>query len=321
MVQPQSVERFDTVIAVMTETEARTCVAAINGHMNSARALLLDLYERRGWAALGYSSWRECAVAEFEDSQRHLYRQLEAAQIERRIDQIGQIGTIPESHLRPLTALTPMEQPIAWQEATERTNGKPTARDVAQVVDEMLHPDEWQPPMEEAQTTDLRKMRTNTGMFTSATPEWYTPAHIIDRVIKLFGEIDLDPCSNAKGEDANVEALNHWTQEDDGLSKPWAGKVYMNPPYGDEIGPWVARLDQAYKAEEIHEAIALLPGRTDTDWFVPMFAYPICFVHGRLKFSGSDNSATFPSVIVYLGIDLESFKEFFIDIGPIMIPA
>ena len=48
-----------------------------------------------------------------------------------------QIGAIPERQLRPLAALTPMEQPIAWQEAQERSDGKPTARVVEQVVREM----------------------------------------------------------------------------------------------------------------------------------------------------------------------------------------
>lgn len=323
MVQPKLIERFDTtVVSVMTEAEARECIAKINEHMNTERALLLDLYERHGWRSLGYQSWRECVVAEFTQSQALLYRELQAAQIEQRISTQVEIGTIPAKQLRPLAALTPMEQPIAWREANERSDGKPTARIVEQVVREMLSPedDAPDPPLEEIQVTDIRKSRMNAGMYTSATPEWYTPAHIIDQVIKVFGEIDLDPCSNAKGAAANVDALNHYTIEDNGLIQPWQGKVYMNPPYGDEIGPWVNRLVQAYQTEEIREGIALLPGRTDTAWFQPLFAYPICFVRGRLKFSGAENSATFPSVIVYLGIDIPVFQDFFRDIGPIMFP-
>src|SRR5262245_1177363 len=86
MVQSQLVEQFDTtVVPLMTEDEARECVARINGHMNSARAELLRLYEGRGWAALGYASWRECVNTEFEGSQRTLYYALQAAQIERNI--------------------------------------------------------------------------------------------------------------------------------------------------------------------------------------------------------------------------------------------
>lgn len=330
MVQSELVERFDTVVSVMTEPEARECVVKINAHMNGARALLLDLYERRGWVALGYASWRECVTAEFSDSQAYLYRQLQAAEIETRISPMGEIGTIRERQLRPLAALTPMEQPIAWQEANERTEGKPTTRVVEEVVKEMRG-ETWQPDdhnvfsdpqAEQAEAMrEERKPRANAGLFTSATPEWYTPAHIIDRVESMFGHIDLDPCSNAKGAAANVPALNHYTADDDGLAQPWQGKVYMNPPYGDEIGPWVERIVRAFKDDEIYEGIALLPARTDTAWFQPLFEYPICFVRGRLKFSGADNSAPFPSAIVYLGVDIDLFKDWFATLGRITLPA
>lgn len=326
MVQPSLIAPFN-VVSLMSEAEARECVKAINGHMNSARALLLDLYERRGWEALGYQSWRECVTAEFEGSQARLYQQLQAAQIERRISTNVEIGTIPEGQLRPLTRLTPMEQPIAWQEANERTEGKPTARVVEEVVREMRADpvnDEFDPPMEPAQARDIRDAdrkpsRINAGMFTSATPEWYTPAHIIERVEAVFGHIDLDPCSNSSNpNEANVPALNYWTQADNGLVQPWHGKVYMNPPYGDEIAGWVGRLLGAKETGEIYEAIALLPARTDTAWFQPLFSYPICFVKGRLKFSGAENSAPFPSAIVYLGDDIDLFRDWFHTLGPIV---
>jgi len=70
---------------MMTEEEARKRVISINSGMNNVRFLLLDFYEREGWRALGYESWRECVTAEFGQSKTHLYRQLEAAQIESRI--------------------------------------------------------------------------------------------------------------------------------------------------------------------------------------------------------------------------------------------
>ncbi len=126
-------------LTTMTAEEARQTVDAINAHLNSARALLLDLYEREGWRALGYQSWRECVTAEFEQSQRHLYRQLQAAQIEREICPRGQIGAIPEKHLRPLAALdTPGERREAWDRATSTApDGKVTAAHVERTVVEM----------------------------------------------------------------------------------------------------------------------------------------------------------------------------------------
>lgn len=334
MVQSNVVTRFDTVVSVMTEAEARECIREIKDHLDGARAAVLRLYEGRGWEKLGYATWRECAVAELGGHERELYRALEAAQVEQNIRPLltNLSKTIPESQLRPMARLTPMEQPIAWQEANERSNGKPTARVVEQVVKEMrndapdsaeaadLDLDEWQddaldPPADPIEIPLPKPMAVH---FSSATPEWYTPRHVIERVLHLFGEIDLDPCSNAKGAAANVPACDHYTQADDGLAQQWHGRVYMNPPYGDEIGQWTAHLLQAYADGEIDEAIALLPARTDTAWFRPLMAHRCCFVHGRLRFSESKDSAPFPSVIVYLGPDGENFIEYFSDIGTIM---
>lgn len=158
-------------------------------------------------------------------------------------------------------------------------------------------------------------LQTN-GLYTSLTPEWYTPDHILDRVIACLGAIDLDPCSNSSDPTiANVPAAAYWTAADDGLSRPWAGRVYMNPPYGTTIGRWVARLIAASACGDVPQAIALVPARTDTSWFQPLLYRPICFVRGRLRFSGASNSAPFPSAIVYFGDDHAGFHAAFFDLG------
>jgi hypothetical protein len=321
------VERFDgaDVVPLMTTDEARACVTSINSHMNSARAELLRLYEGRGWAALGYASWRECVATEFAKSQAYLYRQLEAAEIEQRISPMGEIGAVSERQLRPLARLTPIEQPAAWQRAQEiaaEDGERLTSRHVEQAVREWRSDDQsvFTDPQADAYAAQVeqRAGRVNAGLFTSATPEWYTPDHIIARVIQVFGQIDLDPCSNSNDPNvANVLALNYWTIDDNGLAQPWHGNVYMNPPYGDEIPGWVGRLIGAKETGEIIQGIALLPARTDTAWFQPLFDYPICFVRGRLRFSGAENSAPFPSAVVYLGPDLLLFQDAFEDIGRI----
>jgi hypothetical protein len=250
-------------------------------------------------------------------------------------------NSIPESQLRPMSVF--IERPrgpganekptkidgeairAAWQEANERSDGKPTARVVEEVVKEMRADpvnDTLDPPMEPAQAADIRPVRINAGMFTSATPEWYTPAHIIKRVLDVFGEISLDPCSNSADPDqANVPANDYYTAATDGLSQPWHGRVYMNPPYGDEIPQWVDRMVQAFEGEEIDEAIALLPGRIDTNWFRPLGNYVIAVIRGRLKFSASENSAPFPSVVVYLGPDKQGFIDAFEDVSNFILQS
>jgi len=91
-------------IRLMTDAEARACVAKINANMTNIRSLVLELYEREGWSAMGHASWRECVNAEFPSSQSYLYRQLEAAQTEKVISPTGE-NQIPERQLRPLTKL------------------------------------------------------------------------------------------------------------------------------------------------------------------------------------------------------------------------
>lgn len=158
--------------------------------------------------------------------------------------------------------------------------------------------------------------------YSSASPEWNTPSHIVDYVLDVLGSIDMDPCSNSKVR-PNVPAKRHYTKQEDGLKQTWAGRVYMNPPYGREIGAWIRKLHDAYQAGSVREAIALLPARTDTQWFRVLRPYPKCFVTGRLKFGDAQNSAPFPSVVVYLGDRPDRFATAFSPLGDIYtcVPA
>ncbi|MCG8351024.1 MAG: phage N-6-adenine-methyltransferase [Chloroflexales bacterium] len=331
----------------MTSDEARQCIDAINHHMASARALVHDLYTRKGWKALGYDSWRACVVAEFPQGENYLYRLLNAAEVEDHL--LLPMGKIPERHLRPLTPLTPDQQREVWAEAQATApNGKMTARHVdatvqrlyadapahADVDDEPLTPyqaevarmyEAQRPPRcdmalndaDLAWADDTNAAHTRRIMGSSASPEWYTPSAIIERVQAFFGDITLDPCSNSKTA-PNVPAATLYTREDDGLSQPWRGNVYLNPPYGRAIPEWINRLVEAYESGEIAQAIALLPARVDTHWFQPLYAYLMCNVRGRITFQNAENAAPFPCVIVYLGSNSDHFINAFRDLGPIM---
>lgn len=151
------------------------------------------------------------------------------------------------------------------------------------------------------------------AIMSSDSVEWYTPRHILDAVAAAMGGIDLDPCADPG---RAVPADVHYTIEDDGLSRGWRGRVYMNPPYGREIGDWIEKLAIEYEAGNISEAIALVPARTDTAWWVRLdtLATAICLVTGRLSFSGAD-PAPFPSAVVYLGPSLDDFERAFRSVG------
>ena len=54
--------------------------------------------------------------------------------------------------------------------------------------------------------------------------EWLTPPDII----RALGPFDLDPCS--PGVRPWDMATKHYTVADDGLYRPWVGRVWLNPP-------------------------------------------------------------------------------------------
>ena len=133
-------------------------------------------------------------------------------------------------------------------------------------------------------------------MFSSATDNWSTPQDFFDKLNDEF-HFTLDVCADEN----NHKCEHYYTKEVDGLSRPWVGTVWCNPPYGRRISEWVRR---AYLSSHIGSAtvVMLLPARTDTRWFHD-YIYnksntEIRFIKGRLKFGGCKNSAPFPSMVV-----------------------
>lgn len=114
-------------VAMMDQAEARACVERISRGMDAMRADLLDLYDREGWRALGYSSWGACAKAEFGASAATLYRQLEAAEIERNVlgdSQLENLPPIPTLQLQMVKHLSPEQQHEAFKKADLIAGGK-----------------------------------------------------------------------------------------------------------------------------------------------------------------------------------------------------
>ena len=130
-------------------------------------------------------------------------------------------------------------------------------------------------------------------MFSSQTDQWSTPQDFFDELDAEFG-FGLDACALPENAKCDV----YYTPEQDGLFQRWYGTVWCNPPYGREIGKWVAKAANAAKSGAT--VVMLLPARTDTRWFHE-YIYgkaEIRFIKGRLKFGNSKNAAPFPSMVV-----------------------
>ena len=142
--------------------------------------------------------------------------------------------------------------------------------------------------------------------------EWYTPAMIIEASRKVMGSIDLDPASS---EIANkiVKSGRYYTAEDDGLTKEWSGKVWMNPPYAsDLIGKFVDKLCQSFDSGAVTEAMVLINNATETNWFqnLGIRCSAIHFPSQRIKFLDPDGNPGAPlqgQALLYLGKHTDVF--------------
>jgi DNA N-6-adenine-methyltransferase Dam len=156
----------------------------------------------------------------------------------------------------------------------------------------------------------------------SNSDEWYTPACYIEAARRVLGQIDLDPASS---EVANgiVKAVKFYDRSQNGLLYDWPGRVFLNPPYRrDNIqADFINKLVVQYRRGITTAAILLMGNRTETDWFQPLWDYPICFTDHRIKFysvSGVADSPVTGNVFVYLGPSLEKFKEVFREYGRVV---
>jgi phage N-6-adenine-methyltransferase len=163
------------------------------------------------------------------------------------------------------------------------------------------------------------------GTFYSGEYEWYTPAKYIALAREVLGEIDLDPASS-DGAQKTVRAGDYFTKEDDGLSKEWHGRVFLNPPYAQPlVSEFIAKMVTEYRAHHVTAGILLTNDCTDTAWFheAALNATAICFTRGRIRFYNADGVGESPTqgqCFYYFGPDVERFASRFADIGIVMKP-
>ena len=157
--------------------------------------------------------------------------------------------------------------------------------------------------------------------------EHYTPKAIVDAARAVLGGIDLDPASCALANET-VQAAAFYGQggiAEDGLSEPWMGRVFLNPPGGrvpkehegmgtkSNAALWWAMLATQWEEGDVEAAIfvgftlEILRSTQSLPCAQPL-QFPICIPKSRIKFNHPDGegglesggSPTHANVIVYL---------------------
>ena len=72
---------------------------------------------------------------------------------------------------------------------------------------------------------------------------------------------------------------------EDAFDVPWLGPVWLNPPYGHNVGWWVAKA--RHEQQRGVTSVLLLSSNTETIWFqdiVMRYADEVRFIRGRVYF-------------------------------------
>ena len=135
-------------------------------------------------------------------------------------------------------------------------------------------------------------------MMSSLRADWGTPATLFKTLDAEFHFV-LDVCATAE----TTKCPRWFNKSEDAFTKKWGKEangrpIWMNPPYGREIGAWVAKACQESRLGAT--VVCLLPARTDTAWFHDYcLKGEIRLIRGRLSFEGQRKGrAPFPSMIV-----------------------
>jgi hypothetical protein len=124
------------------------------------------------------------------------------------------------------------------------------------------------------------------GMHLAESAEWYSPRAFTEAAHEVMGGIDLDPASSAIANTV-VRAERFYTETDDGLTKPWEGRIWLNPPTPPRA--WWERLVATYTHEAgvgVYLSYSIEPLASSQTWtpMLPMLACSLCIPVKRIRF-------------------------------------
>jgi ParB family chromosome partitioning protein len=100
----------------------------------------------------------------------------------------------------------------------------------------------------------------------------------------------------------------------------------MNPPYAQPLmSDFAEAVSAKYEAGEIKQACVLVNNATETQWFQRLLSAStaVCFPKSRIKFIDPEGNASGAPLqgqaVVYMGLNIEEFKDVFSTEGTVLI--
>jgi site-specific DNA-methyltransferase (adenine-specific) len=120
--------------------------------------------------------------------------------------------------------------------------------------------------------------------------DWRTPPWLFERLNSEFF-FDLDAAADA----SNHLCAKWFDEATNAIGKAWAGRVFMNPPYGKSLPEFVAKA-HAESHWNANVVVGVLPASTDQQWFhTDVLGHAeIRFVRGRVRFQIAGGKFTHP---------------------------
>lgn len=273
---------------------------------------------------------------EHQVSRGHGYRLLESVSLMRKLEAVNvsknsKIGDIDkpvlpknEAQIRPL--LTDLqhdgERLKVWQHVVQ-DGEKITASLVQRKVDEFKASGVVVPDVAIELPDVVIPNNVHVGK-NSGKNEWYTPPMYIELARTVMGGIDCDPATSEMANET-VKADTIFTAETDGREKTWRGRVWLNPPYANNLmSDFAEAVSAKSEAGEIEQACVLVNNATETKWFQRLLeaASAVCFPKSRIKFIDPEGKPSCSPLqgqaIVYMGANVQRFKASFISEGAVL---
>lgn len=151
--------------------------------------------------------------------------------------------------------------------------------------------------------------------------DYYTNPLVLGKVRDVLGRIDLDPASHPLA-NRHVKASRIYTIQDDGVSHPWRGRVWLNPPFS-EWKRWVPKIIEELRGGQVEAMLVYSAMRTLTAKYYRSLldeADAMCVITGRLQHGGKGGDSPDDGHAVFaFRCDTRKFAQSFGELGVVWV--